>query len=53
MSRMLRPMSQMQAIVTDVRGVCLSVCPSVTRFNSASELCKSAEPVQIIVCGEQ
>jgi len=29
-------MYEMQAIVTDVRGVCLSVCLSVTQLNSAS-----------------
>jgi len=29
-------MHEMQTIVTDDHGVCLSVCPSVTQLNSAS-----------------
>jgi len=40
-------MHEMQTIVIDDRGVCLSVCLSVTRLKSAS-LRKTSEQIQIL-----
>jgi len=45
----LHRMHEKRTIVADVRGVCLSVCLSVTRLNSASLCKKTPEKIRILL----